>query len=153
MANFTFAQELIKTVIGGAVPVAIAALGGQWLLNKYELDRKRRESRLEFARFVRERQYESLVQIHDLFGRFMSLYRLINSQHTDLSNSQTKQDLLRKCAEAEAGVDAIILRVASEFINEYQSTLAQSLGDLRQSIQIWRERVSEEKWLPFISSE
>jgi len=153
MADFTFTQELIKTVVGGAVPVAIAALGGQWLLNRYELDRKRRESRLEFARFVRERQYESLVQLYDLFSRFMSLYRLINSEDIDLDNAEVRQDLLRKCVEAEAGIDAVILRVASEFTNEYQASLAQSLGNLRQSVQIWRERVSESKRLPFISSD
>lgn len=139
MADFTFTQELIKTVVGSAVPVAIAALGGQWLLNRYELDRKRRESRLEFARFVRERQYESLVQVYDLFGRFMSLYRLINSDHTDLSDVEIRRELLRKCTEAEAGVDAVILRVASEFTNEYKAALAQSLGNLRQSVQLWRE--------------
>lgn len=153
MADFTFTQELIKTVVGGAVPVAIAALGGQWLLNRYELDRKKRESRLEFARFVRERQYESLVQLYDLFSRFMALYRLINSKDTDLDNPEIRKDLLRKCTEAEAGVDAIILRVASEFTSEYQSSLAEFLGNLRQSVQIWRERVSEGKRLPFIYSE
>ncbi|MEM9090089.1 MAG: hypothetical protein AAGC93_15220 [Cyanobacteria bacterium P01_F01_bin.53] len=152
MADLTFTQELIKTVIGGAVPIAIATLGGQWLLNRYELDKKRRESRLEFSRFVRERQYESLVQLYQLFGRFMSLYRLINAQSTDLSNAEVQKSLLRQCAEAEAGVDAVILRIASKFTNEYQDSLSQSLGNLRQSVQIWRERVSTGNRLPFTYS-
>jgi hypothetical protein len=153
MADFTFTQELIKTVVGGAVPVVIAVFGGQILVNRYELERKRRESRLEFARFVRERQYESLLQLYDLFSQFMSLYRLINSQDIDLSDAGIKQDFLRKCAKAEAGVDAVILRIASEFTSEYQDSLAQSLGNLRQSVQIWRERVSAGKRLPFTSSD
>ncbi|NES86889.1 MAG: hypothetical protein F6K10_39235 [Moorea sp. SIO2B7] len=149
MANLTFTQEIIKTVIGGVVPVAIAAIGGQWIVNQYQLAQKRLASRLELARFVRERQYESLEQLYDLFGRFMSLYRIINSQDTDLADVEIRKDLLKRCAEAEAGVDAVILRIASEFTHEYQASLAQSLGNLRQSVQIWRERISEGKRLPF----
>lgn len=153
MADLTFAQEILKTIIGGAVPVAIAAFGGQWILNKYQLSQKRRESRLELARFVRERQYESLEQIYNLFGRFMSLYRLINATDTDLSDPEVRYGLLQRCAEAEAGVDAVILRVASEFTNEYKPDIARALGALRQSVQIWRERVSEGQRLPFIASD
>jgi hypothetical protein len=152
MADLTFAQEIVKTVIGGIVPVAIAAVGGQWIINRYEFSKKKRESRLELAQFVRQRQYESLEQIYDLFGRFMSLYRLINSQYTDLSNTKIRQELLKRCIEAEAGVDALILRIASEFTYEYQSSLAESLANLRQSVQIWREQVSEGKRLPFTYS-
>jgi hypothetical protein len=153
MADLTFTQEIIKTIIGGVVPVVIAAVGGQWIVNQYQLAQKKRESRLELARFVRERQYESLEQLYSLFGQFMSLYRIINSEDTDLTDIDIRQNLLRRCAEAEAGVDAVILRVASEFTHEYQASLAESLGNLRQSVQIWRERISEGKRLPFISSE
>jgi hypothetical protein len=153
MTDLTFTQEIIKTIIGGAIPITMAAVGGQWIINQYQLAQKEKESHLELARFIRERQYESLEQLYCLFGRFMALYRIINSQDTDLSNLQTKQELLRQCAEAESSVDSIILRVASEFTYKYQSPPAEALGDLRQSVQIWRERVSEEKRLPFTYSE
>ena len=83
----------------------------------------------------------------------MSLYRIINSKEIDLSNPEEKKTILMQCAEAEAQVDAVILRVASEFPSEYPDSLAESLGNLRQSVQIWRERVSEEQRLPFTSSD
>ena len=68
----TFEQELIKAGLQVALPVVVLLVGGRWLLDRYEISRKRREQEIELVRFVRERQYQALESIYSLFGRFMS---------------------------------------------------------------------------------
>ncbi len=174
MPDLTFSQELLKAVVGGAVPTAVLVFGGRWLLDKYdirkkqreqemelavkeqlqetEVNRKRREQEIELVRFVRQRQYEALQELYTLFARYMSFYRLINSRHLDLKDSACRLNLLEQIAEAEGRVDAAILRIASEFAHEDSARLGGYLADMRQSVQIWRERVCQGSELPFDSS-
>src|SRR4029078_3135960 len=95
---------------------------------------------------------EALQELYSLFAQYMSLYRIINSQHLDLSNESTRRELLKEIAAAEGRVDATILRVASEFTQDNSEPLSAYLADLRQSVQIWRENVREGRELPFYGS-
>lgn len=164
MSDLTFIQELIKVSVQAAVPTAILIGGGRWILNRYDLARKRREQEIELAqkkreqeielaRFVRERQYEALQELYILFEQFMCLYREINSAETDLNDAVVRKALLKKCASAESRVDSAILRIASEFTHDNREMLEGFLGNLRQSVQIWRENVGKSERLPFYGSE
>lgn len=153
MNDLTFTQELIKASMQAAVPTAILIGGGRWILSRYDVARKKREQEIELARFVRERQYEALQELYELFAEFMQLYRTINSAETDLKDDAVRKEILDQCASAESRVDSAILRIASEFTHENRETLEGFLANLRQSVQLWRERVRDSKTLPFTRSE
>lgn len=174
MADLTFAQELIKAAVGGAVPTVALVFGGRYLLDKYdirkkqreqdlevaakerlqesELSRKRREQEIELVRFVRQRQYEALQELYALFAQYMFFYRLINSGHIDLKDAASRLKLLEQISMSEGRIDATILRIASEFTHNNTAQLGGYLANLRQSVQIWRERVCDGHDLPFYSS-
>lgn len=151
--SLTFEQELLKTAIQAAVPTVILIFGGRWIINFFEVSKKRREQTLELARFVREQQYQALQELYSLFSEFMRLYRRINSRHTDLSDLNIRSALLEECMAAESRVEGVILRIASEFTHDNRDDLENRLGQLRQSVQLWRERLTEEQRLPFHYSE
>lgn len=172
--SLTFSEELIKAAVGGAVPTVVLVFGGRFLLDKYdiykkkreqdldfaakerlqesEVSRKRREQEIELVRFVRQRQYEALQELYLLFAQYMSFYRIINSGHIDLKDSASRLTLLEQIAASEGRIDAVILRVASEFTHDNADQLSGYLANLRQSVQIWRERVTKGDDLPFYSS-
>lgn len=153
MLDLTFMQDLIRISVQAAIPTVMLVGGGHWILNRYDIARKKREQQIELARFVRERQYEALQELYELFAQFMLLYRAINSGETDLSDAVIRQEILEDCVSAESRVDAAILRIASEFTHNNRETLESFLANLRQSVQLWREQVRDGKKLPFTYSE
>lgn len=148
-----FQQQIILAVVQAVAPVFLLLVGGQFLLNRFEISKKRRSQEIELAAFIRERQYEALENLYVLFGQFMALYRRINSPSTDLSDKNTKAILFAAVVETEASIDAAILRIGSEFTHDNEQELEARLGSLRQSVQIWRESIHEESRLPFSHSE
>ena len=152
IAELTFNEELVLALVGAAVPTAILVFGGGYLLNLFELAKKKREQGLELARFVREKQYEALAELYSFFGEFMRIYRAVNSEDTDLSDNETRRDLFEQAAKIESRVDALILRIASEFTHDNRDELEKNLAELRQSVQIWRECIRDGQTLPFTHS-
>lgn len=153
MADLTFGQEIALTSIQVALPIIMLIGGGRYILSWYETKQKKREQEIELLRFVRERQYETLQDTYKLFGRFMYLYRELNSADVDLTDIEIKMSFHKQCAEAESQIESLILRIASEFKHENQSILEKILANLRQSVQLWRESVRESAPLPFDHSE
>jgi hypothetical protein len=164
MSDLSFAEELIKAAVAGVVPTAVLAFGGRWLLDKYDARKKerehelhvvqkRREQEIELVRFVRQRQYDALQELYKLFAQYMECFRLVNSGLIDLADPMRRLRLLKRIAAAEGRVDAVILRIASEFAHEDIPTLGDSLANLRQSVQVWRRCVCDGERLPFRSSE
>lgn len=153
MSDLTFTQEIVKVLVQGMTPVVFLVAGGKYLLNRYEISKKRREQEVELAAFIRERQYEALQELYSLFAKFMQLYRHINSPSTKLSLPETKSELFKEAVEAESLIDAAILRIGSEFTHDNQKELESLLGNLRQSVQLWRESIQNEESLPFTYSE
>ena len=141
------AQQILAVVIWATVPTLILLAGGQLLLNRYEVAKKKREQEIELARFIRERQYEAVQEMYSLFGRLMTLYRLINSPDTNLEDVKIRRELFEQCAKAESTVDATILRIGCEFTSGNINDLEPLLGNLRQSVQIWRENVRDSERL------
>lgn len=141
------AMEIFKSLI----PVALMIFGGQYLLDKYAINKKRKETEIELLKRTREEKYTILHQFYNLFGEFMRLYRIINSNFYDLNDIETQKKLFDEVILAETKVDALILKIGCEFIdeNDSQENVESMLGALRQSVQIWREKVSNKEKLPF----
>lgn len=151
--SMTFEQELLKTAIQAAVPTIILIFGGRWVINVFELSKKRREQKIELARFVREQQYHALQELYSLFSEFMRLYRHMNWKDTDLSDLSVRNALFDECVAAESRMEGVILRIASEFTHDNRDDLESRLAHLRQSVQLWREKLADERPLPFHHSE
>lgn len=138
-------------LIAPLLPVIILLLGGQQLMNKYAIMKKKQESEIELIATIRNQQYETLKELYSLFAKFMELYRRINSPLTDLSESSTVKELFQEASKAESQIDAIILKIGGEFTKEKdnQKEIEKMLGELRQSVQIWRESIVNRNKLPF----
>jgi hypothetical protein len=133
------------------VYLAVAVIGGRYIARVFAIQQRRKEQEIQLARFIKERQYGAVEEIYRVFARYMALYREVNSRDTDLSNPATKRKLFLRAAVAEAAVDATILRIGSEFAERDTnvSALGELLGNLRQSVQLWRESIARETRLPF----
>jgi len=146
-------SDNIIALITAVLPTIILVLGGQYLLNRYEVARKMKEQEIELIRAVREKQYEAVESLYSSFAKFMALYRTMNDPYIDLKDSATRQSLFLQAVEAEAQVDALILRIGCEFPDDEFDQLEYLLGHLRQSVQLWRECIQSGTRLPFYSSD
>ena len=135
------------------LPTLFLILGGQYLLDRYAEKRNEKEQQMALLRTVREKQYEAVEALYHVFSLFMSLYREINSSNTDLGNGDMRKNLLKRVIEAEAEVDALILRIGCEFAHASETELEDLLGHLRQSVQLWRETLQKGQMLPFYASD
>lgn len=129
--------------------LAVVVVGGQLLITLYSVQRKKREQRIELARFIKQRQYEALQEMYTVFASFMQLFREINARHTNLKDPETSKTLFDRIVKTEAEVEATILRIACEFSGRDFPLLADMLGKFRQSSQIWRQSVQKGRRLPF----
>lgn len=146
--------DQIVSIVTSILPTIILVIGGQFLLNRYEISRKSKEQEIELIRSVREKQYTAVESLYGSFAKFMSLYRLIDDGSTDLANQKTREELLHKAIQAEAEIDALILRIGCEFAQKDTEQILESLlGHLRQSVQLWRESIQSGEKLPFLSSQ
>ncbi|MBU7046905.1 MAG: hypothetical protein HXS54_10780 [Theionarchaea archaeon] len=137
----------IVTTVG---PTLLLIFGGQWILNRYETMRKAKEQEIQLVRSIREQQYEAVESLYHLFARFMALYR--KSKYY-ISDYDTQRNLLTQAIEAESEIDALILRIGSEFVQRPGDELESLLGNLRQSVQLWRKKFKKGEKLPFYSSD
>ncbi|MCA9918016.1 MAG: hypothetical protein KC445_08695 [Anaerolineales bacterium] len=97
-------------------------------------------------------QNRIIQKLYELFAKFMGLYRKINS--LGLNNDDLiKEKLLDEAIEAESQIEAIILEICCEYAHLSANNLESMLGNLRQSVQIWRESIEREETLPFYSSD
>jgi len=143
----------ITQILTPLLPALLVIFGGQWILNRYEIRRKAKEQEVGLVSSIREQQYEAVESLYRLFAKFMELYRAVNSPDTDLSAPDTQRNLLTQAIKAESKLDALILRVGCEFVQGPMAELEPLLGNLRQSVQLWRETIRVGKRLPFTYSE
>lgn len=149
----SFDQEIIIAVIKSVLPWLVLVLGGKYLLDRYEAAKFEREKKIELAAFIRQNQYRALENLYGIFARYMALYRVINTTDDTILANISREDIYQKIVVAEGEVDSIIVRIGSEFTTEEDEELATMLGNLRQSVQIWRENYGKGKRLPFNSSD
>jgi len=150
-------QENLKLILSlqpflvPIIPTIILFFGGQWLLDKYAIKKKKKETEIDLLNSIRRQQYDTLSQLYTLFAKFMELYRLINSELTNLNDIKMRNELFKMVVEAESQVDALILKIGCEFadVDDGKEKIEKMLGNLRQSVQLWREKVSNGEKLPF----
>ena len=143
--------NLIIELISPLLPVLFLLIGGQHILNLYALRQKEREASIALVMRIRNEQYKTLEEVYGVFGKFMQLFRILNSPDKEKRNG-----LFIEITQAEAQIDSLILKIGSEFVNETDnvSEIEIMLGELRQSVHIWRESYVNNTKLPFnISSQ
>lgn len=147
--------EMLITLMTPILPTLLVLIGGQRILDHYAYIRKQREQEVELIAAIREQQYKTLAELYEIFAKFMTFYRVINAEFTDLQDKDIQIGLFKDIAYTEAKLDAIILKIGCEFADakDDKPQLEAILGDLRQSVQLWRESVGRGKKLPFDSSE
>src|SRR5262245_4389995 len=96
LAELSFSQSIVIALINYDVPTAILVIRSSYLLNLYEIAKKKSEQEVELARFIRERQYLALAELYAFFAEFMRLYRVINSADTKLDDDTTRVTLLKE---------------------------------------------------------
>jgi hypothetical protein len=148
-------EQIIRLVIP-LLPTLILILGGQVVLNLYARQKSRREKELELLRAMRENQYSIIQDLYSTFAQFMKLYRLTapKTNITNLEDRDTRGRLLEQAIEAESRIDALIIRAGVEFGADGEDKdkgrqLSALLGNLRQSVQVWRESFRQGNTLPF----
>jgi hypothetical protein len=142
----------LLSILTAVLPTVILLFGGQRLLNRFEISRKTKEQEIELLRTVREKQYEAVQALYSSFAKLMALYRSINNSITNLDDPETRAHLLQQAINAESDIDALILRIGCEFASGSQDELEHLLGNLRQSVHLWRESIVTGQKLPFYSS-
>lgn len=140
-------HEATKAGFAALVSALTLALGwvvGQQLTAKWALRQKRRELELSSAN-----------ELHNLYGEFFAVWKLWNCYKYDPRVAAATKDirwlLLQRAALVEAGVEALLVKVASE------RTLADeqrhNLGLLRQAFQQLRESIRDDKPLDWGNSD
>lgn len=144
-------DTLIGAFVSALLPALVLIFGGRWVLNRYDLGKRKKEYEMDLISTIRKEQYRTLSQLYVLFAQFMEFFRLINLPSTDLSDIRLRRELLDKIVKAEAEVDSLILKIGCEFIDAGTDSeqMGSMLGQLRQSVQLWRERVVNGEKLPF----
>lgn len=147
--------ELTIELATPIIPILILILGGQKLIDRYSIEKKKRESELDLACSIRKKQYEALQNLYSIFAEFMSIYRLTERlTRKELESQEIKDKFINMSIKSESKIDALILEIGCEFppFETDEIDLKYLLGNLRQSVHLWREKFQEEEHLPFYFS-
>ncbi|MEE8104461.1 MAG: hypothetical protein V3T86_02890 [Planctomycetota bacterium] len=138
LASFweTVENEAIKAVFM-IVLLLFTWLVGRRIINYWDLRKKRQELDLAAAR-----------SFHQLFGEFKDIWRIWKVyqydgndryEFTDEERQKIRFDLLHRATRAEGGVEAIVLKLATE--RKLSKEELASLGMFRQAYQKLREAI------------
>ncbi|MDI1483450.1 hypothetical protein [Polyangium sp. y55x31] len=133
---------VLVAVTGPIVTLLLAALFGQRMAAYWALRQKRRELVLA-----------AVAEFYRLYGEFFATWKLWNSalrQKPEGPTDETRQALLGRAAQAEGGVETIVMRVATERSLDARERLV--LGCFRQGYQSLREAIRDNRNLDWFSS-
>jgi hypothetical protein len=136
--------EFAKALVGPVAAVILAWALGNRISAKWSLWQKRREQAQTAAN-----------EFYRLYGEFFSIWKLWNyslRQSNDANKWEERQwDLLKRAAAAEAGIEALMVKIASErFLTEGE---IKTLGCFRQGYQQLRESIRDRRKLDWPSSD
>lgn len=139
----------IIVLIAAILPTIFLILGGQYIFNLYSVKLKEKEAEIDLSKTIKLEQYKTLNELYKIFGKFMELYRKIN--YVKFESDAEKYILFNEIVLAESQIDSLILKIANEFVysTDNLENVDRLLGNLRQSIHIWRESYANDKKLPF----
>lgn len=128
------------------VTLLLSWLVGNWLTKEWAIRQKRKELKLQAA----ERFYQS-------YGEFFALWKLWNYSVEEKRPEAPKnwerqrQKFREKAAQMEAGIEAMLLSVATEQVLSLREQ--ETMGNLRQAFQCLRECIHHGKPIPWESSD
>lgn len=133
--------EILKAGLNALVAVITLALGwliGQRLTSFWAIRQKRRELELSTAN-----------EFYKLYGEFFAVWKLWNyfeeRQTQPGFPSETHWELLKRASAAEAGIEATLVKLASERVLNSEQT--ERLARFRQAYQKLRESIRDNKKL------
>ncbi|MBO9150813.1 hypothetical protein ACFOTA_01225 [Chitinophaga sp. GCM10012297] len=139
--------ELLKfslNLILATVTLTIGWFVGQRLTHHWAIRQKRKEQELS-----------TLADLYKLYGEFFSIWKLWNfhleDTHNHIPNQEIRWELLKRASSAEAGVEAIFVRFASE--KSLTEEEISCLGKFRQAYQSMRESITHNKKLNWYKSD
>lgn len=138
--------ELLKAGLSAVIAILTLSLGwffGQRLTHYWTIRQKKRE--LELA---------TMSDIYKLYGDFFAIWKLWNYYLTEIEENnfpkETRWELLKRATAAEAGIEAVFVRLSSE--RNLKEEEIQCLGKFRQAYQRLREAIKENKKLDWYYS-
>ena len=135
--------QILKIVAGPVVALLLAWLVGQRIAARWNLWQKRREFAMTAA-----------AEFYKLYGEFFAVWKLWNySLHSDAGGSPegVRWKLMERAAAAEARVEALLVKLASE--HELSADDIETLGKFRQAYQQLRETIRDNRKLDWPWSE
>ncbi len=132
-----FQLEILKfilTLVSSGVVLLLTYGVGQSLSAKWSIRQKRRELQLSAAN-----------TFDQLYGEFFKIWKLWKNFKKERIESKgvSQWDLLADICEAEAQMEGILVKIASEFILTDEDIII--LGRFRQAYQTLREYIREDK--------
>lgn len=139
--------ELLKAALTGGIALLTLILGwfvGQRLTHQWAIRQKRRESELSAAN-----------EFYRLYGEFFAVWKIWNCSRDEGRRSSSlaasRWDILNRAAAAEAGIEAILVKLASERV--LSDLEINDLGRFRQAYQSLRETIRDDEPVKWSSSE
>ena len=126
--------ELIKTLLI-FLTLGFSYIIGQKIINYWDIKKKRQELAMETASLF-HKLYGEFKEVSRLWRAFC--YKVKHGQAEDYPQN-TRIDLLRRATHAEGGIEAIIVKLATERILEDDHI--ETLGLFRQAYQKLREAI------------
>ncbi len=135
--------DIAKALIGPVATVLLAWAVGNRLSGHWAMRQKRREETRAAAN-----------EFYRLYGEFFAVWKLWNysleSPH-DSDRIAQRWELLTRVAAAEAGVEALLVKLTSERTMDEADT--EALGRFRQGFQALRQVIRDNRKLDWLSSE
>jgi hypothetical protein len=140
--------ELVKALLNLAI--ALVSLAFTWLIGH----------RLTAYWAVRQRRKElalmAVERFHSHYGEFCAIWKLWDQVLSEFASKSDKLEesrraLLDRATNMEAGVEATLLKVASEQLLSVREQA--EFGNLRQAFQVARERIRDSQPIAYWSSE
>jgi hypothetical protein len=141
----SLARSLIQSSFTAVIPAALILLL-TWLIGhrftyRWGVRRKRREAQLA-----------ALQQFYVAYGEFFAVWKLWNRlEPAEQENGEKQWELHKRAAAAEAIVEGLLVRLATELILTGQDE--NTLGCFRHSFQKLRQSIRRKEILPWVKSE
>lgn len=149
-----FKLELLKGGISILTPVLAAMLlyvVGRYLTDRYSEQKRQAElcflRKSQVAQKQRELQLAAAARFYELYGEFFAVWKQWSAAKSgNVAPGQPlsyRQDLYQRACAAEGGMEAIFVRLATEFV--LGPSEVETIGRFRQAYQSIRQAIREDR--------